>query len=709
MRIIFTFLLFTFLHFSHEAQVVTFDFGGIAGDETIVVSNSNASYVTTSSITRGSGVSAAANADRINSTGWTTAASLDVNDYYEFTITPTPGCNFSITSIQMYHQRSGTGPRTFELRSNLDGYATTLGLPVTIPDVTSTQNSTFTFSVGPSTSAITFRIYGYSAEGAAGSWGIGDNSGNDLIVNGSGACAGCSITNEGLVVGECNDNGTPGDRTDDYYSISINPTGIDLSATYSYSGSYTGSGIAYGSAHTITTNVLISDGAKTITIEDDDPGSSCSRTFTVNPPSTCSVDDVPGGIMNLQAQFVNPCGNDGQNEFITFSIGSTPLSIHDIAYGNTDHTTGTQPNFNYWWHGNNVPAETYPTFTPNTEICGGSGSGQHPCYGFDYPSLVPTEYSDFVNVLNTVAGCAVFLAPPSTDLLPADANVILFLSGGECPLDNPTTNLNFSNHCSAGTPVQQYYVVLGTANSGCGSSGFLSNADPRTSYLYGYDGTGPYNDIANYFADELQYTPTTPPAGNAGVALENGNFVTNGGCVPTPQTIILPVNLIYFNAIKSGNSNLIQWKVADIKAFSHFELEKSTDGKNFTTINRSYLNSTNTSIFEYEDKALDVVSNLIYYRLKMIDLDGSFNVSKTISVQHRINLNMSYAYASSTLQVHTSGKTGTLSVYSINGNLVKSYSLESKNQSFELSDLPQGIYVATLRSGDEYRQLKLVR
>ncbi|MEQ1676691.1 MAG: T9SS type A sorting domain-containing protein [Chitinophagaceae bacterium] len=168
------------------SQLVTFDFAGIGGGEATANSNTNATGVQPSVISRGSGVAAGANGDRFNSTGWATAAAVDVNDYVEFTITPQANYTLDITSVLVLHQRSGTGPVSFVIRTSLNSYATDATNVVTIADVTATQTSTFTFlSAINTTSAVTLRLYGYSSEGAAGSWGPGDGAGNDIVVNGT--------------------------------------------------------------------------------------------------------------------------------------------------------------------------------------------------------------------------------------------------------------------------------------------------------------------------------------------------------------------------------------------------------------------------------------------------------------------------------------------------------------------------------------------
>lgn len=164
-------------------QILTFEFSALAGNEASANSNSNDPNLTSSTITRGSGVTAGSNSGRFNSSAWSTGG-LDANDYVEFTITPNSNKKFSITSVVMLHQRSGTGPIGFAIRSSIDSYAADLATS-SGTDVTSTQTATFTFTQSDLTTATTYRIYAYSAESSGGTWGPGDGSGDDITVNGS--------------------------------------------------------------------------------------------------------------------------------------------------------------------------------------------------------------------------------------------------------------------------------------------------------------------------------------------------------------------------------------------------------------------------------------------------------------------------------------------------------------------------------------------
>jgi hypothetical protein len=168
-------------------QILTFDFVGLAGSEATANSNFNDSNLTSSTISRGAGLTAAANADRFNATNWSTvsiANAVTNNQYMQFTITPNAGYDFTVSSIVIQLQRSGTGPSAIAIRNSLDGYTANLDAQYSVVDNTSTQTFTFTFAQTNSTSAVTYRIYCY-AEAAGGSGGPGDGTGNDIVVNGT--------------------------------------------------------------------------------------------------------------------------------------------------------------------------------------------------------------------------------------------------------------------------------------------------------------------------------------------------------------------------------------------------------------------------------------------------------------------------------------------------------------------------------------------
>ncbi|GAB1395513.1 hypothetical protein MASR1M65_02880 [Saprospiraceae bacterium] len=170
-----------------HSQILTFDFNGLAGNEASANSNSNHIDLNNSTISRGAGLTASPNGDRFNATNWAVTSidnAVSGNDYMEFTITPKAGHQFSVSSIVVQWQRSGTGNTAIALRSSVDGYSTNLDAIKSVTDNTDTQTFTWTFTQTNSSSPVTYRFYSY-AEAATGTGGPGDGSGNDIVVNGT--------------------------------------------------------------------------------------------------------------------------------------------------------------------------------------------------------------------------------------------------------------------------------------------------------------------------------------------------------------------------------------------------------------------------------------------------------------------------------------------------------------------------------------------
>ena len=118
---------------------------------------------------------------------------IDPLEYYEVTVTPASGFTITLSGITFKSQRSGTGIRTYSVRSSADAYSANLSASIspanaklivetgdiffiTLDSTTTSQaGSTITLSGSGFTniaSAVTFRFYGWNAEGTGGTFGI---------------------------------------------------------------------------------------------------------------------------------------------------------------------------------------------------------------------------------------------------------------------------------------------------------------------------------------------------------------------------------------------------------------------------------------------------------------------------------------------------------------------------------------------------------
>lgn len=148
----------------------------------------------------------------------------------------------------------------------------------------------------------------------------------------NGGTTSCSFTDFNLVVSDCQDNGTS-DLSDDYFTFSIQPIGINLGNSYTITGitaggsSFTIPDILYGNPY-LSTNQLLSNGD--IALQIIDINGICIASFNVPAPSPCTIVNTSCS-NNL---LLNP-GYEDNNNFPDgwYSLGGTSITS-DANSGN---------------------------------------------------------------------------------------------------------------------------------------------------------------------------------------------------------------------------------------------------------------------------------------------------------------------------------------------------------------------------------------
>lgn len=101
----------------------------------------------------------------------------------------------------------------------------------------------------------------------------------------------------------------------------------------------------------------------------------------------------------------------------------------------------------------------------------------------------------------------------------------------------------------------------------------------------------------------------------------------------TPGCGTVPVTLTNFKGEKSTSSNKLSWSTLTEVNNSGFELERSTDGVNYSSIGfipSASLNGNSSSILNYSFNDAKGFSMNSYYRLKQLDNDGKFSYSTIV-------------------------------------------------------------------------------
>ncbi|TGE24308.1 T9SS type A sorting domain-containing protein [Hymenobacter aquaticus] len=105
----------------------------------------------------------------------------------------------------------------------------------------------------------------------------------------------------------------------------------------------------------------------------------------------------------------------------------------------------------------------------------------------------------------------------------------------------------------------------------------------------------------------------------------------------------LPVELTRFTAETQGADALLRWATASEKNNDRFEVEASPDGRTFRRIGQvpGYGSSTQPHQYQLVDPVIArYAANPVYYRLRQVDLDGTFSYSpvRTVAVRGQAGL-----------------------------------------------------------------------
>lgn len=131
------------------------------------------------------------------------------------------------------------------------------------------------------------------------------------------------------------------------------------------------------------------------------------------------------------------------------------------------------------------------------------------------------------------------------------------------------------------------------------------------------------------FGRSLALSGTTLLVGAFGLAQEAGepDAFSPGTVYIFQQGPALPVTLASFKVSKIENQAFLQWTTSAETNASHFEIQKSLNAKDWTSIGTRDAAKESSTLLNYTHWDNQLTAGNIYYRLKMVDLDGTFAYS----------------------------------------------------------------------------------
>ncbi len=245
---------------------------------------------------------------------------------------------------------------------------------------------------------------------------------------------------------------------------------------------------------------------------------------------------------------------------------------------------------------------------------------------------------------NTITGTNPNASNPFTAGQTTDPNVTVSGIGRGPGITGANANdrYNASNWSTTALDTNDYFTFTITPNSnialnlasftytaqasgsGPGNFAFRSNLDGFTANIGTPTAGGTTIDLSAIQNQTSAVTFRMYAWGGSGGTFSVNDFSFTG-------TTALPVHLVSFLAARQQQAVLLQWHTAMEKNLSHFEIERSKDGLHFSVAGS--INARNQAVgasYTYTDRP--AADEAVYYKLRMVDVDGSYTYSPVVAV-----------------------------------------------------------------------------
>ncbi|MES2847531.1 MAG: T9SS type A sorting domain-containing protein [Bacteroidota bacterium] len=229
-------------------------------------------------------------------------------------------------------------------------------------------------------------------------------------------------------------------------------------------------------------------------------------------------------------------------------------------------------------------------------------------------------------------------------------------------------------------------------------------------------------------AANLYFTPDSLYSGNVvftySASDESGN-ISNVAIYTIPVTgkppVILPITVLDFTGTAQNKKAQLYWQTQNENNSSYFELQRSSDGNSFETIATITAKGNTTNNYQSTDDLFFYKHSVVYYRLKMVNINGSFKYSATVTINSGAaikanikawplpftgNLNIEF-YSNDAMPVkitlcNVAGST----ITNLNSNAKKGTNTISL---YQAQTIPAGTYLLTISNSTRAETIKVIK
>lgn len=176
---------------------------------------------------------------------------------------------------------------------------------------------------------------------------------------------------------------------------------------------------------------------------------------------------------------------------------------------------------------------------------------------------------------------------------------------------------------------------------------------------------------------------------------------------------VLPLTLNQFSVSWQNDNVLLQWHTSSEVNMRGFTIESSNDATNFTAMATIAANNQTSNSYHWLDASTR--NGTIYYRLKMINKDGSFTYSNIVSIPQKtvatLTIYPNPIVNKLVLNYTRTTNAAQAAIYSIEGKKLVNISIPngSVQTSVDASTLPKGLYVLQWLNNSTIKTIKFLK
>ena len=178
----------------------------------------------------------------------------------------------------------------------------------------------------------------------------------------------------------------------------------------------------------------------------------------------------------------------------------------------------------------------------------------------------------------------------------------------------------------------------------------------------------------------------------------------------------LPVNWVSVDAQKGLNNSVnLFWTVSNEINNSHYDVERSLDGKNFSFVGKVTASTSVFSNVSYTFNDATAPAGTVYYRLKQVDNSGSYSFSKVVTITTAAKVGLWYASVSSkSVKVNMLADASKLNIalHDISGKVLyqrtQSNTIQGQQIIVPTSTLTHGVYLLEISSEKGTKTEKII-